>query len=155
MSVRDQLNGGDTTRWDPMSEFNRLTQQLAGLFGEQWPALSAAFNGDAFTPVSDIEEADDAYLVEIELPSVRKKDVVIEVDDHQLVVRGERRAPVRAGRLRHRARSWGRFRYEVRLPELLDAEATQAMLQDGVLRVRIPKNRIAHHRHVATKGGKP
>jgi HSP20 family protein len=151
MPVRDQLTIAENVGSSPAGEFNRVTQQLSGLFGEHWPALSAVLNNDDFTPVSDIEETDDAYLVEIELPGVTKDDIVIDVDRQQLTVSGDRPEPDRGGILRHRARCWGRFRYEVRLPEPLNAKASHAMLADGVLRVHIPKSRAAQHRHVAVR----
>jgi HSP20 family protein len=151
MTTPTKSTSGDITRWDPLSEFARLTQPLSDIFGEQWPAMSAMLNRDGFTPLSDIEETDDAYIVDIELPGVKKEDINVEVIDQRLVVSGERRDSERAGRLRHRSRAWGKFYYEVRLPERVDPDKVEATLEEGVLHLRVPKNLTAGHRRVEVK----
>jgi HSP20 family protein len=145
MTMPTKTTDAEVNRWDPTREFARLTQQLVG---EQWPTIAAMLNHDGFVPVSDIEETEDAYVLEIELPGVKKEDVNIDVVDQRLVVSGERREKERKGRLRHRSRVWGKFYYEVSLPERVQPENVEASLTDGVLHVRVPKNRDAAHRRV-------
>ena len=135
MAVPARRSGdGETGRWDPFDELNRLTQQLGGYLGMQVPPL-----GEGFTPLADIEESDDAYTVELELPGVKKDDISVEVSGRRLVVSGERKERQRAGILRRRTRSVGRFHYEVSLPSALDEEGVDASLSDGVLSLRVPK----------------
>lgn len=145
MTMPTKTTDTEVNRWDPTREFARLTQQL---IGEQWPTISAMLNHDGFVPVSDIEETEDAYVLDIELPGLKKEDVNIDVIDQRLVVSGERREKERKGRLRHRSRVWGKFYYEVSLPERVQPENIEASLTDGVLHVRVPKNRDAGHRRV-------
>src|SRR5690606_26044133 len=93
----------------------------------------------ALTPLADVEETDDAYVVELDLPGVKRGDVDVEVDGRRLSVRGERKERERAGILRRRERTVGRFAYEVTLPGDVDADGVEARLDDGVLSVRLPK----------------
>ena len=125
---------GETGRWDPFDELNRLTQQLGGYLGMDVPPL-----GEGFTPLADIEESEDAYTVELELPGVKKDDISVEVSGRRLVVSGERKERERVGILRRRTRSVGRFHYEVSLPSALDEDGVDASLSDGVLSLRVPK----------------
>jgi HSP20 family protein len=124
-------------RWDPFAEMDRLRSQLDDVITSfrRWPSLI----GDAFTPLADLEETDDAYLVEIELPGIRPGDVDIELAGRRLTVAGERKEKERVGILRRRERIVGRFRYEVTLPGAIVEDDVRADMDHGVLTVRIPK----------------
>lgn len=128
---------GEVGRWDPFSELERLNRQLAG-FVDSWRSLPSVLGG-AFTPVADVEETDDAYVVEIELPGVQRGDVDIEVAGRRVSVHGERKEKERVGILRKRERTVGRFHYEVTLPGEVNEAGVEAHLDEGVLTVRLPK----------------
>ncbi|MEA2383712.1 MAG: hypothetical protein QOH72_3683 [Solirubrobacteraceae bacterium] len=102
---------------------------------------SGAIAGDAppWVPSVDVEESDDAWIVEAELPGVRREDVTVDVGDSALVISGEIKERERKGILRRRTRRTGRFEYRVTLPVRVDADAIEASLADGVLTVRVPK----------------
>jgi HSP20 family protein len=128
---------GEVARSDPFSDLERLNRQL-GEYLESWRRLPDLL-GDAFRPLADVEEQADAYVVEIELPGVKREDLDIEVAGRRVSVRGERKAKERLGILRRRERTVGRFHYEVTLPGDVDDDAVQAHLDEGVLTVRLPK----------------
>ena len=123
--------------FDPLVDLDRLHRQLADYL-ESWRQLPSLL-GEPFTPLADVEETADAYLVEIELPGVKKADVDIEIAGRRLSVTGERKESERAGILRKRERTVGRFHYEVTLPGDVDDAAVEAHLDGGVLSVRVPK----------------
>jgi HSP20 family protein len=103
-------------------------------------ALLAGTGGETeFAPLADVEETDDAFVVEIELAGVKKEDVNVEVSGHRLTVTGERKERQREGTLRRRTRTVGRFRYEMVLPVEVDDKKVEASLDEGVLTIRIPK----------------
>ena len=130
-----QQRPSDTARWDPFEEFQSLQQELASAL----QAFTRSGIGGEFTPTADIEETGDAYLVEIEVPGVKKDDVQVELSGRRLVVSGERKEREREGVLRRRTRLVGRFRYEVVLPSQVDEKGVSASLDNGVLTVRVPK----------------
>ncbi len=124
-------------RWDPLAELDQLNRRLAGYL-DLWRQGPSLFEG-LFTPPADVEETGDAYLVDIELPGVRKQDLDIEIAGRRLTVRGERKEKERVGILRRRERTVGRFQYEVTLPGNVDEDGINANLDEGVLTVRVPK----------------
>lgn len=97
------------------------------------------FGGAVMLPPLDIEETEDAYIVEVELPGVRKGDVDIALSGRRLTVSGERVEKEWAGILPHRTRAVGRFQYESLLPGDVHEKGVEASLDDGVLTITVPK----------------
>lgn len=139
------------SQFDPVDEFARLTQQLSGLFDDKIGDLPAILRRDGFVPSADVEETDNAYVLDVELPGVQKDDVTVDVTDRHLVITGERVEKERAGRLRQRTRAVGKFRYEVVLPNRVDEDHVEASLQDGVLHVVVPKAQASMHKKIEVK----
>jgi HSP20 family protein len=133
------------TRWDPASDLQSLSTVMSRFlegFGDVPPVL----DGGSF-PAADIEETDDAFIIEVELPGISKKDVDVSLSGLRLTISGECKEKERTGVLRRRVRSMGSFHYEVVLPTDVDEDSVDARLHDGVLTVHVAK-RSADKRHV-------
>lgn len=136
MTVPTRREAVEAARRDPLAELNRLTQQLQSYL-DAWTGFGSLAGG--FTPLADVEETDDAYLVEIELPGVKREDVSLQVAGQRLSVSGERKERERVGIIRRRSRTVGQFHYEVVLPGEVDDQGVSASMDEGVLTVRVPK----------------
>lgn len=101
----------------------------------------------------DLIETDDAYLVEIELPGVRRRDLTVEVTGVELRVDGALVEKEKVGWLRHRTRRVGRFAYRATLPRDIDTGHISADLTGGVLTVRAPKTEAARRRRITVNAG--
>ena len=137
MALPVRRREGDVARQGPLAELHRLTQQLQDQLGSWGPLPSLL--GEAFTPLADVEETDDAYLVEVELAGVKREDVSVELAGRRLTVFGERKERQRTGILRRQTRTVGQFHYEVLLPGEVAEDQVEASLDEGVLVVRVPK----------------
>jgi HSP20 family protein len=94
----------------------------------------------AWTPLADLSETDDAYIVKVDLPGVRKDQVEVQVQDRQVSVTGEIPEPQDGeGRHHRRSRRTGRFELHTYLPGDVSIDAVRAELADGVLTVSVPK----------------
>jgi HSP20 family protein len=111
---------------------------LAGQLGE----------GKIHVPRFDIEETEEEWIVEAELPGVKRKDVNVEVRDGELLVSGEIKERERHGILRHRTRHMGEFEIRVALPGDVDTERVDASIENGILTVHIPKPERAKPRKI-------
>ena len=137
-------------RWEPFSELEQFNEQFERLIDRVWSPTGAGA-GAPWIPLADIEETDDAWIVDLELPSVDRKDIDVELRDNELVVTGEIKEKERKGVLRRRTRRTGEFEYRVTLPGQADEENIEANLHDGVLTVRVPKSDRARARRIEVK----
>lgn len=129
--------------------FDRMSRLMEATFGEtsRWGEL-------AWSPAVDVEETDDAYVVEAELPGIRQEDVSVELQDNGLVITGEiKEKEERKGTVREQTRRTGRFYYRTSLPGGVDADRIEAKLDQGVLTVRVPKTERAKGRKIEITGG--
>lgn len=140
--------------WDPLVEFDDLFNRVGSLLETTFGATPAAMGtGTAWSPLADFSETDDAYLIEIDLPGVKRDDIDIELSDRALIISGEVKEKERTGTLRRAMRRTGRFEYRTVLPGEINAERIDAKLRDGVLTVTAPKAETAKPRRIEVTSG--
>jgi HSP20 family protein len=100
---------------------------------------------------ADIEETDDDYIVEIDVPGGKRDDINLELRDSQLVVSGEIKERQRQGVLRRKSRLVGEFEHVIALPGEVDAERVEANFLNGVLTVRLGKATASRPRRIEIK----
>jgi HSP20 family protein len=155
------------THWDPFqdlrsaqdertqTQMDRLFAQAFGLHG-QWQSATGA-STRAWAPALDISEGTDAYRVTVELPGVKLDDLEITVEDGLLTIQGERHfASESSEEQYHRLeRSSGAFRRSITLPAQVEADAVEASMEDGVLRILVPKAEEAKAKRIQVTPGGP
>jgi HSP20 family protein len=144
---RDRL---DAPGLDPLAQLERLHAQMGTVLDTWGPMPAIPTTG--FVPRADVEERDDAYVVELELPGVRESDLEVSLAGRRLIVSGERKEKERVGLLRRRTRSVGRFHYEVEVPGAVDEDGVTASLDEGVLTVTLPKAESERVRRIKVTG---
>lgn len=130
--------------WNLEEEFNRFFEDFSkGLRSVE----------ERFTAAIDVRETDDAYIVEADVPGIKKEDVHIEVNDDVLTIKGERKGEHEEKRKDyHRIeRQSGSFRRCIRIPGGFKSDAVDAKFEDGVLRVTLPKLEDAKPRRIEVK----
>ena len=138
-------------RWTPFQELEQLHERMGRLMETTWPG-SGELAGPWSPPV-DIEETDDAWVVEAEIPGVEREDINVELHDGELAISGEIKERERKGLLRRQTRRVGQFDYRVSLAGEVDADRIDASLESGVLTLRIPKPEKAQPRRIEITGG--
>ena len=103
-------------------------------------------------PSLRVWEDESAYTVEADLPGLTAEDVEISFHERQIVLEGGRTAKAPEGSRVHLFESAeGRFRRVLRFASEVDAEAATATLENGVLRVSLPKTAAARRRRIEVK----
>jgi HSP20 family protein len=135
------------SRPDPFGELEELHARTEQLL-ESFMSGSANGNGAAWAPLVDIEETDDAWIVEAEVPGARKEDVQVDLQGNELILTGEIKQRERKGVLRRRTRRTGAFEFRVTLPGGVDPSKIDASIDDGVLTVTVPKPEPVRSRQI-------
>lgn len=96
-----------------------------------------------WNPHLDLLEEEDRFVLEMDLPGVRREDLRIFVEGRRVTVTGSREVVREAGgpRFRRRERSRGSFRRSVELPGEVDRDRVVTRLEEGILRLDLPKRR--------------
>ncbi|MFE9399962.1 Hsp20/alpha crystallin family protein [Streptomyces flavidovirens] len=128
-----------TARRDVLHELHELYERMGELWRSAVPGGGGLVPDMPWAPADDIEETDEAYVLELDLPGLRKDQVTVEVLDSELAVHGEVKEKERTGVVRRQTRQFGAFDYRMSLPADADADHIQAELADGVLTVRVPR----------------
>lgn len=140
---------GSSENWSPMSELGQLNERMRRMLEQTFGGMLDEPAG--WIPAVDIEEREDAYVVEAEVPGVKREDVNIEVSGRELTISGEIKERKSEGVIRRRTRRVGRFEFRVALPSEVNPEGVDAKLNDGVLTVRVPKAERAQRRRIEVK----
>jgi len=155
------------TQWDPFedlrstqdeqtqNQIDRLFAHALGLHG-QWQGATGSAT-PAWAPALDIAERKDAYLVTVELPGVKLDDLQITLEDGLLTIQGQRHfTDDAADQNLHRVeRRYGSFRRAITLPAHVMADGVEASLEDGVLRILVPKAEEAKPKRIQVNPGAP
>ncbi len=141
-----------TTR-DPFArELEAWRNTMEQLFNE-FPRTNYPENRPWLLPL-DVLETEDKYIVKASLPGIDPDALDITFSDNILTIQGEVRAEEDAdGNYLLRERRLGLFQRSIALPERVEADKIEAIYQDGVLTLAIPKvEEIKPKRiHVKTK----
>ncbi|MEA2481781.1 MAG: hypothetical protein QOJ07_3703 [Thermoleophilaceae bacterium] len=135
------------SRPDPFGELEELHARTEQLL-ESLMSAPAGDNGAAWAPLVDIEESEDAWIVEAEVPGARKKDVHVDLQGNELIITGEIKERERKGILRRRTRRTGAFEFRVTLPGGVEPDKIDATIDDGVLTVTVPKPEPVRRRQI-------
>lgn len=107
-------------------QLDRLLRSLPGL-----PPRPASL-----TPAVSIVEADDGFVVSLDVPGIERERMEVTAAGNLLDVKGRREVAVEGRPLLNERRT-GDFRRTLSLPAILDPERLQAELRNGVLEVRV------------------
>ncbi len=126
---------------DLLDELDRLRNLVFEPFG-------STEVGDWAPALADLEERDDEFVVNVEVPGFDQEEIQIELDGRRLLVHAERSEERREGTMRASTRTSGHLHHEVLLPAEVDREGIQASLEQGVLSVRLPKAEQSERRTI-------
>jgi HSP20 family protein len=141
-------------QWTPAAHLQSFQEEMNRLLHEFFRGGNGGEQGwvsGAWTPPVDIYETDDALVLTAMLPGVSKDEVSIEIHNHTLTLRGERKptAAVQDERYYRRECVYGPFQRVFTLPTMVDQEQVRATYHDGILELHLPKSEAAKPRRIA------
>ncbi|WP_258175144.1 Hsp20/alpha crystallin family protein [Actinopolyspora mortivallis] len=130
---------------EPFRELEDIWDRMERMLDPGWRTTRPT---EAWQPMVDVEETEDAYLFELEVPGVNRDDLTVEVRDHELWVSGRTEERERTGTLHRKTRRTGSFSYRTTLPSEVDSQNVEAKLENGVLSIRVRKSEETKPRRV-------
>ena len=112
------------------------------------------FNGirqeRTWIPSVEINEKEDAFTVEVDLPGLTKDDVKIAVESNVLTITGTRKSKTgeQPKMYRHNERDFGSFKRSFNLSSMINTTKIDAAYENGVLTLTLPKAESAKPREV-------
>ena len=93
-----------------------------------------------FRPATDILEREDGFHIFMDMPGVRKEDMVIDLQENELTVTG-RSSLARSEGERFVEMQFGECEYarSISVTDIVDRERIKANLENGVLELWLPK----------------
>jgi HSP20 family protein len=91
------------------------------------------------TPPASVTEIGDGYMLEIEMPGVKKDGLEISVENNELTIIGRRSLPAVEGTLIHRESRPENFRRAFELDPSIDADKISAKIDQGLVTLTLPK----------------
>ena len=103
-------------------------EHLHPVFGDSWENIPRHH-----APFMHFQEDNEEFTVELPLPGVKKKDVKIELKDRDLII-----CFLRVEKRSHTEQSF-KHRRSITLPPEVDTTNIKAKLEDGLLKITLPK----------------
>jgi len=91
------------------------------------------------TPPASVTEIADGYMLEIEMPGVKKDGLEISVENNELTIIGRRSIPAVEGTLIHRESRPENFRRAFEIDPSIDADKISAKIDQGLVTLTLPK----------------
>jgi HSP20 family protein len=139
---------------DALRTLDRLHRHIDVVFDDRAWAGTGREHGwrRAAWPAINVVETKDSFVYRAEVPGLAEGDVVVQVEDESLLLRGERKSDAPKGYEVHlRERAPVAFARKLPLPGRVDAEGVTATMKDGVLTVTLPKAKDTLPRQIAVK----
>lgn len=136
-------------KWNPSKElldmereFNRMFRNLTNRFGfGNGDDIDREYENAVWSPLSDIYEDQDNYVLTMDLPGIRKEDVKISYADGQLNISGDRKQEKESknGTYHRMERNYGKYFRTFTLPKKIKVDKIDAEFKDGQLTITVPK----------------
>jgi len=143
------------TRWEPYRELATMRQMLDRFFDDDFARFPSLWERrpDAMSLALDVAEKEDAFVVKASVPGVPAEDVEVTLTDNVLTIKGEMKADKEINEENYhlRERRFGSFVRSVTLPTTVDADKIEAVNENGVLTLTLPKAEAVKPKKIEVK----
>jgi len=119
--------------------FGQIEKHMSSLFGGLYQR--AQHTRCMFAPAVDVFDNGKEFVVQAELPGMRKDDIIIDIKNNMLFLHGELKQDDRftAESVRYQERCYGSFTRTIPLAFDLRQDQIKAKFDHGILEINIPK----------------
>jgi len=119
------------------------------MFPEMFPTKTEAL----WEPALDLSESEKEVIVRLEVPGFHKENLDVKFENELLTIAGHRefRNEVKGEEFLWTEREEGRFSRTLRIPSVIDPARVEALYENGILTVKLPKLEPAPKAKIAIK----
>jgi HSP20 family protein len=134
---------------DDFSSFQREMNNLMSSFFSRGDVMFPVGMTSPFVPSMDLNEKDDAYYLDLDVPGMKEEDIDINFHNNVLTVKGESKNEneERGADYICKERSRQSFRRDIAFDENVDQEKIKAEMKAGVLHVELAKKERSKQTH--------
>jgi HSP20 family protein len=131
-------------------DFDRLQQEMNRLFESYYP--NRILSTREF-PAMNLWSNEEGIYISSELPGVNADDLEVKVVDETLTLSGIRRPETMDEGIRYhrQERGYGKFTRTIQLPFPVNADRVDAILENGVLRISLPRAEADKPKKISVK----
>lgn len=130
-----------------------LQKEINDLFDNDFFPASDGLFDRSYSPAIDVVEGNDSYVVSCELPGLTESDIDVQVADNVLTIKGEKKSDSEENSERwYKKETWcGSFQRTLPMPSGIDGEKISGELENGILRLTLPKKEEAKPKQISVK----
>jgi HSP20 family protein len=138
-------------RWNPFREMAAMQSTLDRLFDESWRTTWPEFTGN--TLAFDVYDSDNAYTAIAALPGLSADQINVKLHDGSLTISAELPQPQAPENARPllQERTFGKFSRTISLPQRVNADQVEAVYENGILTLTLPKVPEVQPKQIAVK----
>ncbi len=143
MKLTKTQTGVPTLVRDIDEVFDRVFNAPIGFPAFNFEPLKKAMEGTWMPPI-DLTETDKEYILRVEVPGVPRENLDVHLEGELLTLTGHREKKVHEANenMLWEERETGKFLRTIRLPKAVEANKVEAVYNEGVLTVRLPKTEL-------------
>ncbi len=128
-------------RYNPLREIDTFQRQMNHLFDEVFLPTEPSGDRLAFSPVAELSENEDAYLLKVELPGIKPEELDIQASKDSVSIMGERQdtRETESDGFRRTEFRYGKFHRVIPIPGAIQNTAVKADYEAGILTLTLPK----------------
>ena len=143
------------TEWEPLREMEGIQERVNEMFreslekGARARGTSSEERKSFFAPHTDIKETDGGYIIQMDVPGLRREDITITLQAGVLTIFGERKSDATEGEkggVVTQEREFGYFSRSIPLPQDVTQAEITAACDSGVLSIALPRDAAAREK---------
>ena len=133
---------------DIFDEIRKMHREIDNVFSRFLESSNKIFHKEGFKenfrePLTNMKETDKEIIVEMEIPGVKKEEIILQVNKDVLEIRAKKESEIKVskkGYSRHE-KSFSGFYRKFALPTNVKVEEAQSEFKNGILKIRLPKSK--------------